>query len=180
MNRDIRQSKPRAINHDVVIKSVADEVLVYDLNRHRAHCLNEIAALVWKNCDGKKTVSEIAALLTNKLCTPIKPEVVWLALTDLRRANLLYPEAPRNSQTNRVEPSRRAFIRNVGITMALVPVVTSIIVPEAADAASVNCAAFTAQQPCENPLKACGTQAQFFCRWRSVVGTFRCICTNAL
>ncbi len=46
------QARPLARKADLVTKEVADEVLVYDLKSHKAHCLNQTAALVWKYCDG--------------------------------------------------------------------------------------------------------------------------------
>jgi hypothetical protein len=42
---------------------VPDEVLIYDLKQHKAHCLNKTAALVWNHCDGETSVSEMATLL---------------------------------------------------------------------------------------------------------------------
>jgi hypothetical protein len=36
----------------LVTKEVARELLVYDLEWHRAHSLNTVAAAVWRRCDG--------------------------------------------------------------------------------------------------------------------------------
>ena len=41
----------------LVIDELPDEVLVYDLDRHKAHCLNQTAALVWQHCDGKMAIA---------------------------------------------------------------------------------------------------------------------------
>jgi len=46
---------PQARSEDLVIQDIGDEVLVYDLTRHKAHCLNRTAALVWRKCDGTRT-----------------------------------------------------------------------------------------------------------------------------
>ncbi len=54
---------PKARKEKLIVKELADETLVYDLENDRAHCLNQTAASVWKHCDGKATVSELAALL---------------------------------------------------------------------------------------------------------------------
>ncbi len=35
---------------DLVMKEMPDEVLLYDLKQHKAHCLNQAAALVWRYC----------------------------------------------------------------------------------------------------------------------------------
>ena len=171
-----RHPLPRAREDGLVVKVLSDEVLVYDLEQHQAHCLNRAAALVWKHCDGRTTVSEVAAILGIELKREADEEVVRLALDGLRKANLLCAAA--NLQTGSARQlSRRALIRRLGVAAALLPLVTSIVVPEAAAAQSINCASFTTQQSCENPLKTCGNQPQFFCRWRG--SPSRCVCTNS-
>ena len=55
---------PRARTDGLVINELTDEVLVYDLKRDKAHCLNAAAASVWKQCDGRTTVAEIARRLS--------------------------------------------------------------------------------------------------------------------
>ena len=50
------QSVPRARKEGLVVQDMPDELLVYDVDRHKAHCLNQTAALVWKRCDGKTSV----------------------------------------------------------------------------------------------------------------------------
>jgi hypothetical protein len=54
---------PKARTADLVINDLTDEVLVYDLKRDKAHCLNPTAAAVWKLCDGKSSAAEIAGRL---------------------------------------------------------------------------------------------------------------------
>jgi hypothetical protein len=44
----------------LVIKELPDEVLVYDLDRNKAHCLNHSAAEVWERCDGRTTAASIS------------------------------------------------------------------------------------------------------------------------
>lgn len=168
---------PRAREDGLVVKVLSDEVLVYDLERHQAHCLNSAAALVWRHCDGRTTVHEVATLLGTELKSAADEELVRLALDELRKANLLGAAVnPQTESARRV--SRRALIRKLGgVAVALLPLVTSMVVPEAAAAQSINCGSFTTQQSCENPLKACSGQAQFFCRWRG--SPSRCVCTNS-
>lgn len=173
-----QQPLPRARREGLVVKVLRDEVLVYDLERHEAHCLNTSAALVWKHCDGTTTASESAALLRKELKSPADEEVVRLALDGLRKANLLRDTSHRKTEPTR-PVSRRALIRKLGLAAGLLPLVASIVVPEAAAAQSINCSAFTTQQSCENPLKACGAAgSQLFCRWRNVGGVNQCICTS--
>ena len=50
---------PLARKECLVIKELPDETLVYDTKHDKAHCLNNTAALVWKNCDGKRTITQL-------------------------------------------------------------------------------------------------------------------------
>jgi len=51
---------PKGRSEGVIESELPDELLVYDLERHRADALNRTAAPVWKACDGRRTVGEIA------------------------------------------------------------------------------------------------------------------------
>jgi hypothetical protein len=44
---------PRARAENLTVRVLGDETLVYDQERHKAHCLNATAALVWRHCNGK-------------------------------------------------------------------------------------------------------------------------------
>ena len=57
------QSAPRARNEGLLVQEMPDELLVYDLVRHKAHCLNQTAAMIWTRCDGKTSVKQMAAFL---------------------------------------------------------------------------------------------------------------------
>ena len=47
----------------LVVREVGSETIVYDPRTHRAHCLGETAAAVWRECDGGRSASEIAERL---------------------------------------------------------------------------------------------------------------------
>ncbi len=47
---------PIARKEGLVIQEMPEEVLVYDLDTNKAHCLNQTAAFVWKSCDGKNSI----------------------------------------------------------------------------------------------------------------------------
>ena len=126
---------PRAREGRLVVQELPDEVLVYDLNRHKAHCLNRTAALVWRHCDGHTTVAEMAALLEKEVKSPADEAVVWLALDRLERAHLL--REPANLPGGEARYTRREVMRRMGIGAAvLVPIVTSIVSKAAAQAGS--------------------------------------------
>lgn len=126
---------PQARNLDLVTREVADEVLVYDLKRHKAHCLNQTAALVWKHCDGQNSVADIATLMQGDLSTSVDEATVWLAVERLGKANLLAERITPPAGSPRL--SRRDAMRRIGLGAALaVPVVMTVIAPTAVMAAT--------------------------------------------
>jgi pyrroloquinoline quinone biosynthesis protein D len=50
----------------VYFEEMDDEAVVYGRTGKRAIHLNETATVVWKLCDGERTVADIAALLTRE------------------------------------------------------------------------------------------------------------------
>ena len=128
---------PKARQDRLLLQEAGDELVVYDQDRHRAHRLNRTAALVWRHCDGKTTVTEIANLLQRELSVPADEEAVWLALDRLDRAHLLRERLTLPASAART--SRRALVRKLAMAGGLA-LVTSIVAPEAAQAAT--CFAF--------------------------------------
>lgn len=129
------QYLPAARKSRLLVRELADEVLVYDEGDHRAHCLNRTAALVWKSCDGKTPVSGIAERVSGQLSTPVSDEVVWLALDQLAEFDLLAHAESRPLAPNPI--SRRKMMRRLGIAAAVsLPLITSIVSPTAAEAQS--------------------------------------------
>jgi hypothetical protein len=118
---------------DLVVRELDGETLVYDRRRHKAHCLNRAAALVWRRCDGATSVADLAKLLHEHLQMPADDAVVWLALDRLGRAHLL---AERVEQPPVERFSRRDLARKLGIATVVVPLVMTILAPTAAAAGS--------------------------------------------
>ena len=128
---------PHARAKGLVIERLADETLVYDLRRHRAHCLNGAATLVWEGCDGRTTLAAAAARLERELHITGGEALVLSGLRQLARARLL-AESPA-IETIEGLTSRRELLRALGLgatASALLPVVESIVSPTAAQAAS--------------------------------------------
>jgi len=125
---------PKARRDGLVIRGLADEVLVYDLTRHKAHSLNRMAAAVWRCCDGQTTVAAMASKLQQDLATPVDREMVWSALAQLGRARLLTGEI--RSEGNEAGLSRRELMRLLGAAAVTVPLVTTIAAPARAQAVS--------------------------------------------
>lgn len=140
---------PAARTSRLVIRQLAEEVLVYDEERHRAHCLNRAAALVWKHCDGKTPVSRIAEMVGGQLSSHAAEEVVWLALGQLAEFDLLAPCETRRAAAGSI--SRRGMMRRLGLAAAVaLPLVTSIVSPTPAQA----------QSPCTETSCPPGTTCQ--------------------
>src|SRR5262249_13807665 len=78
--RRAMETKPRVLPNArtemLTTQELADEVLVYDMQRHRAHSLNRTAALVWRHCDGNTPVAEIAQRVQQELGTSVTDEAI--------------------------------------------------------------------------------------------------------
>src|SRR5262249_23076057 len=81
--------RPQARHDKLLVRQVGDELVVYDMKRHQAHRLNRTAALVWRHCDGRTTVPEIARMLQQHLKHSVDENLVWSSLFRLERARLL-------------------------------------------------------------------------------------------
>jgi coenzyme PQQ synthesis protein D (PqqD) len=147
---------PKARKEKLVVREFANELLVYDKERHEAHCLNRTAALVWKHCDGHTSVEEISRHLAAETGgdgrTKVDERLVWYALNQFKRDHLLENEievpagvlASMNGGLN-----RRQVMRVLGISIVALPLVTSMIAPTPAQAAT-----------CRAPGAACTTSSQ--------------------
>lgn len=140
---------PHARRSRLVVRELADETLVYDVEGHRAHCLNPTAALVWGLCDGENTVPRIAEKMGERLSARVPEELVRLALDQLADRGLLAPGDARPATANPIP--RRAMVRRLGLAAAIaLPLVTSIISPTPA----------MAQSPCTETSCPPGTTCQ--------------------
>jgi hypothetical protein len=120
---------PVARTESLIVKEVDGETLVYDLKTDKAHCLNETAALVWKNCDGRKSVSEISKVLSADSNVSVKDEVVWLALDQLEKFKLLEEAPARPSFLAGM--TRRQMVARLGIAAVALPAIVAIVAPTA-------------------------------------------------
>ena len=127
---------PRAREDELVVRELSDETLVYDQKRHRAYCLNRTAALVWRHCDGRTNVADMARRLEEELNLPAGEDAVWLALKQLGRSHLLrervIPPVLAGPYTRRAVMKRMALVG----AAVVIPVVVSISAPTVAQAQS--------------------------------------------
>ena len=129
--------RPIARKSGLVVQEVPDEVLVYDLESNKAHCLNQSAAMIWKSCDGTNSVSEIAKLVESQAGGKVTEDFVWLAIDQLSENNLLEKQIASSFEGT----SRREVIKKIGLaSMVAIPVIASLVAPQSAlAAASCSC-----------------------------------------
>lgn len=123
---------PRARKAGLVVKGLNDEVLVYDLERDKAHSLNSSAAFIWKKCNGRRSVAEVAQALSREFQVPADEQTVWLALDQLSKFNLLEAKVTRPAGVPNI--SRRQMMRIGAAAAFALPVIVSIVAPTAANA----------------------------------------------
>lgn len=143
---------PRARRDNLVIEELADETLVYDLLSNKAHCLNRTASRVFRHCDGRTSLASVTKMLQGEVDKRLTRDAVLLAIDRLEKSGLL--QEPVQSG-NREQPTRREVIRKLGWAAAVsLPLVTSIVAPTAASAATCipadQCSLTTCNQPCHS------------------------------
>ena len=143
------EKMPQARRTGLIIQEVDSEILIYDQNTNKAHCLNQTAAKVWKYCDGETTLADACSALSRDLETPVDEKLVWYAVDQFAKDNLLEKD---------IEPpafiiagmNRRQMVRTLGLAAVVaVPLVTSIVAPTPVQAAT-----------CLPPGQACASSAQ--------------------
>jgi len=118
---------PQRIHSErLVFEELADELMIYDTDRHKAFCLNQCASFVWKHLDGKRTIGEIAELMGEHFGNPVKEQVVQFALDMLSKDGLLIPST--HSPANM---TRRTLLQKFSIGTAAAPVVTVLFLSQA-------------------------------------------------
>ena len=147
---DVRPAvMPKARKDRLIIKELPDETLVYDLDSDRAHCLNSTAAVIWRNCDGKKSINDLETVLASETQMPIQDGIVWLSLEELNKFGLL-TDAPTTPPIFK-GMNRRQLMRQIGMGALVLPVIMSISAPTQAQAGPC----VPTGQPCNPPTNCC-------------------------
>lgn len=142
--------KPAVRRTGLVVRDLPGEVVVYDLERHQAHCLNRTAAVVFKGADGSRSLEDLGRLLDEGSGAGEREAVVRMALEQLDAAQLLETGLPATDP----EPglSRRSVLQRAGVAAALLlPAVASVVAPTPAEAAATcieNCSGQLFGTPC--------------------------------
>jgi hypothetical protein len=116
---------PKNKTDNLVVQELGNEVLLYDLNIHKAYSLNQTTAIVYQYCDGETTFEE----LRRKSKTKLPDEIILLAIDELARHNLV-AEKPQLSIT------RRNLLRKTALTAFALPAIVSLVAPLAVHAQS--------------------------------------------
>ena len=141
---------PHARRERLVIQELPDEVLVYDLDSDKAHCLNQTSAFIWRQCDGHSTLAEARSKFEAQFGTAVDDSLVWLAVNQLEKFNLLAGRVNRPDGMKRI--SRRAVMQAMGLAAVVsVPLITTIVAP--VGHAQASCVAIGA--PCSGNGNCC-------------------------
>jgi hypothetical protein len=126
--------RPRAIKgKGLLIEEVGREVVVYNLEGYRVHCLNEQAVQIWKLCGGTRTLKQIAVEVDIALDPTSREIVVGSAIAQFESLGLIEPFAGAPALISRRDMARRI---GVGAAVAAVPIITSMMAPLAHAAAT--------------------------------------------
>jgi hypothetical protein len=159
MNETQNELTPRARKDGLVVRELSGELLVYDRDRNKAHCLNETAALIWKQCDGQTTVPGMRDLLQDHSAAPVDEQVIWYALDQFAKDHLLEERVKRPADIGRC--SRRELIQRIGLA-ASIPLVVSVLAPTVFAAASCT-QACPSGLPAECTVPGCPNCVSFVC-----------------
>ncbi|MGH9768364.1 MAG: PqqD family protein [Blastocatellia bacterium] len=129
MNKRNYEQKPLTKKDFIVVEESLNEALIYDSDKNKLHVLTPVATTVWKSCDGKTSVSEIASKLKAELNDELGADATWLALEELEKNGLL--ENSLNIPRNGI--SRRDLIKTAAVSL---PLITTMIAPSPARAQS--------------------------------------------
>lgn len=123
---------PIARNTGLVVQELPGEVLVYDLDANKAHCLNETAAFVWRSCDGTNSVADIVREFESNAHGRVSEDLVWLAIDQLQENGLM----DVSTESRFAGQSRREVLKKIGLaSMVALPVIASLVTPQSALAA---------------------------------------------
>jgi len=162
--------KPAARRNGLVVRDLPDVLIVYDLDRHQAHCLNRTAASVFRGADGTRSLDDLGALLGDGFDRAEREAAVRMALDQLASAQLLDPGRSPLAPAGGL--SRRSALRRAGLGAALLlPAVASVVAPTPAEAAATctqdctsqlpgtpcNCPSSTTAPPCDGACDGVGS-----------------------
>ncbi len=107
-----------------------DGLHLFDHKQQQAYALNTTSALVWQHCDGQTTPEQLMELLRQNLnvSRAQAEQLTWLALDELRKANLLEAEVarPRPLSSKLTRRQMLTTFATAGVALAVVPMVALV------------------------------------------------------
>lgn len=119
---------PKARTKNIVTQHLNDEVMIYDLEIHKAYNLNPTSSIIFNACDGRMRVDDL------KKRHNYSDDLIYLALDELKKHNLLAADAVYDSPFAGM--SRREVIRKAALSAAALPVIAALVAPTAAQSLS--------------------------------------------
>jgi hypothetical protein len=124
-------ARPVARTEGLLVETVGDETVAYDLNTREAHCLKSLAAVVFMYADGKRTASDIAELAAYRMGTPVTEAEVNDAFAQLESRTLLAapPVVVHNGISRRTAIKRFGAVAGVAAATPLIATVSASAAP---------------------------------------------------
>jgi hypothetical protein len=148
---------PKARSENLLVEEVAGELLIYDVNNNRAHCLSESAAAIWRHCNGSRSITMLAKHLFPSLAPSDAEQLVGVGVERLRRRRLVESSVTAPS----VDLSKRQMLKKVAILAAaagiVAPLVSTVVAPTAAYAFSC----LPRGMPCSSSVQCCSGVCEF-------------------
>lgn len=115
-----------------LVQEFENELIVYDQDEHKVYHLNAAAAEAWRLCEECNSISELTQKLAKKTGLPADEEVAFLALSELRDAQLIEGSLGGGERVI----SRRQLNESLGRAAIALPAVVAMLAPTAAMAQS--------------------------------------------
>ncbi len=128
---------PTARRHGLTVRPLGGELLVYDHQSNKVHCLNEVSALIWQHCDGRNSVAELVRRVQTRLRIADGSAMVHLALEQLRRRALVESAATAAPLPAAARWSRRDALKMLVAAAIALPVIATMT-PKASAANTVS------------------------------------------
>jgi hypothetical protein len=109
----------------LLAQRIDNEFLVFNKATGEGHALNETAAAVFDLCDGETSRASMVTAISQRFALPGDPDIVELALSELRDAGLIAGDEEQPAPI-----TRRSIIRKLGLSVvaaAALPLVETMV-----------------------------------------------------
>lgn len=148
------QIVPKSRSANILQQEINEGIMIYDLDKNTAYSLNETSTIIYKYCDGKTTFEDI------KKNHQFSDDLIYFALDQLNANNLLEDYDSKHF----AGMSRREVIRKIGLaSMVALPMISYLVAPQAAAAASCIGDRPTNSAICIPDVEECNRDAPTLC-----------------